>query len=608
MPSTGMGHRGQVVVGALLVVTASLIIVTAGAGMIATAVQCGRWAPPSGFWSGIAAVTGDTSGFETEGGCTPTRGGTIVALVIALLLLLLLAFVAAWLWFRWRESTAYFVRDLLLRRGFARRAELSRTLSSRAARKRAKILRPDLGRSAAATDVAWKVGSSRGMELFVSIEDSVIVVGPPRSGKGFRFIINAILDWPGPLITTSTRNDNLAATLAIRSRVGTATVFDPQKLSGVRTTTKVAPLMGCEDPMTATQRGAALVAGAGHSASGNNAEWAGMSGEILAQLLMAAALDGRDVQTLARWGSSPAQAEEAVEILERSGPPGWGASLSGVLHDDDDKLRGNKWFGVSAAVRPLRIPEIAEAMTVRDGEEQFDPYAFLDGSNTLYLIGTKTGAGAAGGYLAALLDDIVESARRRALSMPNSRLSPPLGLILDEIANIFSWPALPTVMADGGGVGISPLVVLQARSQAETAWSQAEMHSVFSAATARILLGGSTDVPFLRDMQELIGQRDEERRSRSYSESGVSTSVQPERQALMSPVEMRRMPQRLGLLSYRTVRPVLLQLDAWIDRRDAADIKAGKRVTEADQRVVFEEQTSQRRRARGQVSSGGDNP
>ncbi|MFP3589782.1 TraM recognition domain-containing protein, partial [Paraburkholderia sp. SIMBA_055] len=83
-------------------------------------------------------------------------------------------------------------------------------------------------------------------------------------------------------------------------------------------------------------------------------------------------------------------------------------------------------------------------------------------------------------------DDIVEQARRRALSLPGSRLDPPLGLILDEIANIFSWPSLPTIMADGGGIGISPLVVLQARTQAETAWSRAEMDSVFSAATAKM--------------------------------------------------------------------------------------------------------------------------
>ncbi|MFM9597812.1 TraM recognition domain-containing protein, partial [Streptomyces scabiei] len=83
------------------------------------------------------------------------------------------------------------------------------------------------------------------------------------------------------------------------------------------------------------------------------------------------------------------------------------------------------------------------------------------------LIGTKSGAGAAGGFLAAMLDDIVETARRKALASPSSRIDPPLGLILDEIANIFSWPMLPSLMSDGGGRGICVVVVLQARRQAE---------------------------------------------------------------------------------------------------------------------------------------------
>jgi type IV secretory pathway TraG/TraD family ATPase VirD4 len=148
-------------------------------------------------------------------------------------------------------------------------------------------------------------------------------------------------------------------------------------------------------------------------------------------------------------------------------------------------------------------------------------------------------------------------------------------------------------MADGGGIGISPLVVLQARTQAETAWSAAEMHSVFSAATAKLLLGGSTDTAFLKDMAELLGDREIDRRSHSYSDQGTSMSVQRERQALVTIEEMRRMPQRLGLLVYRNIRPVLLALDAWIDRADARDIRAAKASTETAQREVFAEQASQ---------------
>ena len=47
------------------------------------------------------------------------------------------------------------------------------------------------------------------------------------------------------------------------------------------------------------------------------------------------------------------------------------------------------------------------------------------------------------------------------------------------------------------------------------------------------------------------------------------------------------MPQTVGLLAYRNRRGVLLDLSGWDERRDARDIKTGKRETESEQRTVF---------------------
>ena len=48
-------------------------------------------------------------------------------------------------------------------------------------------------------------------------------------------------------------------------------------------------------------------------------------------------------------------------------------------------------------------------------------------------------------------------------------------------------------MADGGGRGICTFVVLQALSQAETAWSRAEADTIWAAATAKVAYGGTLD-------------------------------------------------------------------------------------------------------------------
>jgi hypothetical protein len=157
-------------------------------------------------------------------------------------------------------------------------------------------------------------------------------------------------------------------------------------------------------------------------------------------------------------------------------------------------------------------------------------------------------------------------------------------------------------MADGGGIGISTVVVLQALSQAETAWSRAEADTIWSAATAKLLLGGASDVSHLRDVEALLGTRRIKQTGHSYSDTGSTTSVQNERVPVMALDEIRRMPETMGLLAYRNRRGVLLELEGWTQRGDAATISTGKRETEDDQQLVFADQykQAQQRRARAQ--------
>ena len=57
----------------------------------------------------------------------------------------------------------------------------------------------------------------------------MVLLGPPRSGKGVHIVINAILDAPGAVITTSTRPDNLTAALDARAKVGPVGRLRPTK-------------------------------------------------------------------------------------------------------------------------------------------------------------------------------------------------------------------------------------------------------------------------------------------------------------------------------------------------------------------------------------------
>lgn len=577
---------------AIAVLIAAAVILSLAFGFLAesvTQIVCGARPVPEHLFAGLAlAITGDPSAYAPPSGCAmPVLAIRIVdiAAVVVIVALTVWVLIAVR---RYRESDRAFISDLRTRPGFATSGEIRDHLSAKAVLRRAAQLRPDLSKPTP-TDVGWRVGRSRGQDVYVSIEDSVALEGPPRSGKGYRVLISAIVDWSGPLITTSTTNDNLAATMRMRQSRGDVHVFDPQGLSGVRHPLRISPIVGCEDPLVAMQRGNAILTGTALGSSNANGEWAQASGVVLGRLLHAAAVGGMSIAELYDWGTSPAQTRDAVEILKADGAPGWGDSLDATIAGDE-KLVSSIWFGVSGAVAPLAVPQIRDALSPRPGDPVFDPPRFLDAANTLYLIGSSSGASAMGGWLGAVLDDIVEVARNRALASPGSRLAHPLGLILDEIANMFRWGSLPRIMADGGGRGICTFIVLQALSQAETSWSRAEADTIWAAATAKVLLGGASHVDHLRDIESLLGTRDTRREQRSWStrDVGHSTSEHHERRPLMSVDEIRRLPPTAGLLAYRNRRSVLLDLAGWDARRDARAIQTGKRETEQEQRVTFE--------------------
>ncbi|MDR7110913.1 type IV secretory pathway TraG/TraD family ATPase VirD4 [Microbacterium trichothecenolyticum] len=478
-------NQGMLGKAAAVLVAAAMVLALAFA-FIAEAVTrlaCGDRPDPENLFAGLVlAVTGSPAGYVAPVGCVLPVTVIRVVDVAAMLLIAGATLGVLVAVRRYRESDRAFITDLRNRPGFATSSEIRDHLSAKAILRRAGQLRPDIARPTA-TDVGWRVGRSRGQDVYVSIEDSVALEGPPRSGKGYRVLISAIVDWSGPLITTSTTNDNLTATMRMRQTRGTVDVFDPQGLSGIRHPLRVSPIAGCEDPLVAMQRGTAIITGTALGTSNTNQEWAQASGVVLGRLLHAAAVGGKTIAELYDWGTSPGQTRDAVDILKRDGTPGWGDSLDATI-SGDEKLVSSIWFGVQGAVAPLAVPQIRDALMPHPRDRMFDPRQFLDAANTLYLIGSSAGASAMGGWLGALLDDIVEVARTTALASPGSRLQHPLGLILDEIANMFRWGNLPRIMADGGGRGICTFIVLQALSQAETSWSRAEADTIWAAATA----------------------------------------------------------------------------------------------------------------------------
>ena len=463
--------------------------------------------------------------------------------------------------------------------GMAARAELGSAAGKAALLKRAPVIRPSAGKRPDPRQVGYRIGRARGAELWFAVEDSALLVGPPRSGKGVHCVIPWILDAPGAVVTTSTRPDNLAVTMAARKKRGPVAVFDPQHLSGVRDGLRWSPVRGCEHPHTAMVRARGLGAGAGWTGGGvsDGAFWAGQTETVLRCLLHAAALDGRGAAELYRWSLSPAAAMEAVQVLDNAtgAAPGWATAL-GALVENDPRSRDSIWLGVRQSLAGLADPAVLDAVTPTS-PDQFDPQAFLRGGGTLYLLGNAAGAASCASLIASLVEDITETARRLAARSANGRLDPPLLLALDEIANLTGLPSLPMLMAEGGGRGVTTLVVLQSLAQAREKWGEHAADAIWDAATVKLILGGLGKVRDLDDLSRLIGERDETTTSVSRGGgSGRSTSTSLRRVAVMPPELLRTLPDGLGALLLRRTKPAIVDLTRWHARPDAAQLRTGQ--------------------------------
>lgn len=567
--------RNEWVVWVLLAVFGAVGLLV-GTIVLVTRVSCGRWPDAEAVPSMVSFFwTGDPATVATAGECAATSTAVWSTLAGVAVLVIAAVIGALVTWYRYKQSDRYFVRQLYRRDGLARRYELRRKVGPRAIRKVGKEVRPSVKRPKVDQVGHW-FGTSRGYPVWASMEDSVCLWGPARSGKGLHLIIDAILDAPGAVVSTSTRTDNYLATRDLRAQRGPVAVFDPQGLAADTSTSTVrwSPFSGCEDQRVANERATSLVTASGLGSSDRNTEWKTPAATILASLLHAAALSRAPITDLYQWSANPITARAAVDVLKSHGPDAtqWGIQLEGVINGDE-KMRTNQWFGVSGAMSSLAVPEYREAMSPGpDGGLDVD--RLLEESGTLYVLGTQSGGSSVGPFLIALLDEVKTRAEEKAAKSKGNRLDPPVKLVLDEIANLGAvWPGLKNLMSAGGGSGIMTFAVFQSGSQTRNQWGRGEAEEIFDTATVSVLLGGLKNTDDLEKVSKLSGSRRETQVTRSYSDNGRSSSEQSSKEHVLDIDDLRRLPFGHAVMIRRDARPMFVELRRWTNRKDAKQIK-----------------------------------
>ncbi|MHA6797462.1 type IV secretory system conjugative DNA transfer family protein (plasmid) [Pseudonocardia bannensis] len=346
----------------------------------------------------------------------------------------------------------------------------------------------------------------------------VLVLGPQGSGKS-SLLVGPIRECPGPANVTSTKTEFVDMTAADRAQLGPVHVFNPTGLGSVASTLRWDPVAGCVDPGTADARARALVRGGGGATGTQNADfWAAKASEILRCYLLAAALEGHGMGQVMAWALHP-QDRTPAGLLSQYGtsvPSGWLGTLEQNLAAAPN-TRSGYFAALAPAVAFMDNPTVAQACRPGAGEG-FDLAAYLRSPGTLYVIAGE-GDQRIAPLLTALTEAVFSTAKQVAALNPGGQLDPPLGLFLDEIANITPVP-LDNWAADSRGWGITVWAVAQDLAQLETRWGRTRAHTIFANLPTRIVLPGVAAREDLEHLAYLAGQRTVVQTSEGRSDNG----------------------------------------------------------------------------------------
>lgn len=419
-----------------------------------------------------------------------------------------------------------------------------------------------------------KVGTSvaDGSPIYQDFESVSVDICGPRTGKTTSRAIPAIMAAPGAVITTSNKRDLVDATRDPRSELGRVWVFDPQGLVDEPATWWWNPLTYVTDENKAQSLADVFAAAARKPGARTDAYFDSAALDLLAGLLLAAACNRRPITQVYLWITDPND-DEPARILDRSGYPLPAASVRGMV-GAPDKQRAGVYGTAQQITSFLTNRQTATWVTPRPGVDQFDPRDFIITADTLYSL-SREGRGNAAPVVTALTVAVCEAAEDHAKTQPGGRLAVPMVAVLDEAANVCRWSELPNLYSHHGSRGINILTFLQSWSQGVEVWGRDGMRKLWSAANVKVYGGGVSEVEFLNEISQLIGDYQHSDASVSYHRgSGRSTSHQHRTDRILDVADLAALDRGRIVVFGSGSKPVLAKTQPWYDGRDATAIRA----------------------------------
>ncbi|MDQ6945053.1 MAG: type IV secretory system conjugative DNA transfer family protein [Actinomycetota bacterium] len=397
-------------------------------------------------------------------------------------------------------------------------------------------------------------------------QHALLVLGPPRSGKTTSIIIPTLLSMSGPVVSTATKPEVLAATASVRRRLGTVWLFDPtgtEELPAGVQALRWSPVRAARRWDGALVMARAMVAASpATTGNHNDTHWSERAAALVAPLLHAASLDARPVTDVVRWVLRN-DLDEPGAILEDHDAEIATDVLVGIAQTHEKERSGI--FSTAANVLGAYNAEGARRAAA---EPNFDPEVFVRSADTVYITAAAHLQDLAAPLVVGLLEEIRHAtyARARQASLAGTNPGPPVVFALDECANIAPIHDLPALVSEAGGQGLHVLACFQDLSQVRRRWGDATADGFLSLFVNKAILANIADSRTLESLSLAFGEYD--RQVSSYSQQDQrfmpegSTSWSLQRQRVLTPGDIANLPEG-RVLFVRGVRWALVQMTPW---------------------------------------------
>ena len=384
---------------------------------------------------------------------------------------------------------------------------------------------------------------------------SLLVLGPTQSGKTSGLAIPAILEWPGPVVATSVKNDLLAATLDARRERGTVWTYDPTgSVTGVPHA-GWSPLANCHT-WSGALRTASWLSRAARSKDLQESDfWFANAAKLLAPLLFAAATAGMTMADVVRWVDLQEKTE--VRLLLEAAGIAEALAAAEASWNREDRTKSSIYTTTETILSAFADPVVAASARECD----IIPEQLLDGgAHSLYICAPLHEQARLRPLFTALVQHVLAVAYEQAAL--RGKLDPPLLLVLDEAANIAPLRDLDQIASTAAGLGIQLVTIWQDRAQIVARYGQ-RAATVVNNHRAKLLLSGITDVGTTGDFSQVIGDTEIHRQSTTFDAEGRMSATHAEHvRPLASSAVLRQLQAFEGVLVYGRFRPTRVSLEA----------------------------------------------